>query len=148
MPAGLSNRIGPRSTAHWSLGVFGASLWELSITRELGLRLCPRAPFAVCFVGFARTSRPENAHKPSNSRKTPEKKAFFPIDRTELRLVEPRSYRNSEDLAIFLRTVTADKICSGKHDTGSQPLSRVFLAADPNGCGGSRNVSLTHCSQR
>ena len=74
-------------------------------------------------------------HKPSNSRKTPEKKVFFPIDRMELRLVEPRSYRNSEDLAIFLRTVTADIICSGKHDTGSQPLSRVFLSADANGCG-------------
>ena len=52
-----------------------ASLRELSITEELGLRLCPWAAFAVCSLGFARPSTPENVPKPSSSRKTPGKKA-------------------------------------------------------------------------
>src|SRR5436190_21291214 len=93
MAGGLRNRIGPRSTAHWSPGVFGAS-------RELGSRFWSWVAFAVCLVGFAPTSRPANVPKPSSSRKTPEKKGFFSIDRMELRLVKPRFYRNSEDLAI------------------------------------------------
>src|SRR5262249_22494727 len=147
MPAGLSNRIGPRSTAHWSLGVFGASLWELSITEELGLKLCPWAAFAVCFVGFARTSRPENAHKPSNSRKTPEKKVFFPIDRTELRLVEPRSYRNSEDLAIFYAHYRQTKFVA-ENTTPAPNHCLGFLCSGCERMCRSRNVSLTQCSQR
>src|SRR5438046_10289255 len=75
MPDGLRSRIGPPSTAHWSPGAFGASLRELWITRELGLGFCPWVAFAVCSVGFARTSRPENVPKPSSSRKTAGKKA-------------------------------------------------------------------------
>src|SRR5882724_8594214 len=108
MSDGLRNRIGPRSTAHCTSGVFGASLQELSITGELGLSSCPWVAFAVCSVGFARTSTPQNVPKPSSSRKPPRKKAarrnetprskkadrqedFFFMDRMESRLVKPHS---------------------------------------------------------
>src|SRR6266536_5126365 len=87
IPDGLRSRIGPRSTAHWSPGSCVASLRELWITGELGSRSCPWAAFAVWFVGFARSTRLENAPKPSSSRKTPGKKDFFFMDRMELRLV-------------------------------------------------------------